>query len=84
MVRKRNQPSSSKSKPQKVKTVSSNSWDTGASDGEEVDLPWREIGGRIWFLLGALACVCVACGHTWYMNQIHENRLWFSNIKVRL
>lgn len=31
---------------------------------------------------GVLLCLYIGFKHAWYMRQIHENNMWFSNIKV--
>lgn len=31
---------------------------------------------------GILLCLYIGFKHAWYMRQIHENNMWFSNIKV--
>ena len=49
---------------------------------EDVELPWRLLGGWVWWLLGVSVCMAVGYKHSSYMYQLHENQLWFSNIKV--
>ena len=31
---------------------------------------------------GLLTCLYLGYKHAWYMSLIHENNMWFSNIKV--
>lgn len=33
---------------------------------------------------GVVAVVGAGCLHAWYMYQLHENQLWFTNIQVRV
>ena len=33
-------------------------------------------------VIGVLVCIYLGYSHAWFMNQIHENNMWFTNIKV--
>lgn len=53
------------------------------SKAKEVDKS-RSFTSVINVLIGVLAMLGVSYVHSRYMYQIHENQLWFTNIKVRL
>ena len=33
-------------------------------------------------VIGVVVCIYLGYSHAWFMNQIHENNMWFTNIKV--